>query len=57
MDDAAPKSETTRFMHPAEKQFAQLLDFYRVRWEYEPTTFVLTADADGNPTKAFSPDF
>jgi hypothetical protein len=34
-----------------------LLDFYRVRWDYEPHTFVLETGADGRPTNAFSPDF
>lgn len=55
--DASLPSQTERFQHPAEQQFAQLLDFYKVRWEYEPTTFVLSTDADGNPTEAFAPDF
>ena len=36
---------------------ARLLDFYRVRWEYEPHTFVLERGDDGAPTWAFSPDF
>jgi hypothetical protein len=34
-----------------------LLDFYAISWEYEPRTFVLACDRDGNPTQAFSPDF
>lgn len=34
-----------------------MLDFYRVRWEYEPHTFVLARGDDGSPTWAFSPDF
>ncbi len=33
------------------------MDFYGIDWQYEPTTFVLEADADGNPSSAFSPDF
>jgi hypothetical protein len=45
------------FAHRSERQFAQLLDFYGVAWEYEPRTFVLDEDADGNPKAAFSPDF
>ena len=36
---------------------ADLLDFYEIAWEYEPRTFVLEADAGGNPTTAFTPDF
>ena len=46
-----------RFAHNSERQFAKLLDFYGVTWEYEPRTFVLEADRDGNPQQAFSPDF
>lgn len=49
--------ERVAFAHNAERQLARLLDFYRVRWEYEPHTFVLDRAADGTPTSAFSPDF
>jgi hypothetical protein len=30
-----------------------LLDFYAIAWEYEPHTFVLMRDRDGNPVQAF----
>ncbi len=46
-----------RFAHNSERQFAKLLDFYAIAWEYEPRTFVLDRDADGNPQQAFTPDF
>lgn len=49
--------EQVAFAHNSERQFARLLDFYRVRWEYEPHTFVLETAEDGSPTRAFSPDF
>lgn len=56
--DSAPlPSDGVQFMHESEQQFARLLDFYRVRWQYEPTTFVFSRDDLGNPTEAFSPDF
>lgn len=45
------------FSHPAEEAFAQVLDFYQTRWEYEPTTFPLEWDKHGRVTNAFSPDF
>lgn len=45
------------FAHAAEAEFARLLDFYGVRWEYEPRTFVLREDKDGRPAMAFTPDF
>lgn len=46
-----------RFAHNSERQFAKLLDFYGVVWEYEPRTFTLEADRTGNPVQAFTPDF
>jgi hypothetical protein len=46
-----------RFAHNSERQFAKLLDFYSIAWEYEPRTFTLEWDHDGRPTQAFSPDF
>jgi len=46
-----------RFAHNSERQFATLLDFYGVVWEYEPRTFTLAVDDDGLPTQAFTPDF
>ena len=45
------------FAHNSERQFAKLLDFYAINWEYEPRTFVLQRDHDGNPEQAFTPDF
>lgn len=47
----------SEFAHPAEHALADLLDFYGIAWEYEPRTFVLEADRDGNLTSAFTPDF
>jgi hypothetical protein len=49
--------ELVRFAHNSERQFAKLLDFYAIAWEYEPRTFVLERDGDGNPVQAFTPDF
>jgi hypothetical protein len=49
--------ERTRFAHNSERQFAKLLDFYGIVWEYEPRTFILEWDRGGNPQQAFSPDF
>ena len=49
--------ETVAFAHNSERQFAKLLDFYGIAWEYEPHTFTLAADSYGNPIEAFTPDF
>ena len=45
------------FAHPIEAEFANILDFYNIRWVYEPRTFALEWDADGTITLAFTPDF
>jgi len=49
--------ETVRFAHNSERQFAKLLDFYAIAWEYEPRTFTLEWDRDGRASQAFTPDF
>ncbi len=45
------------FAHPIEAEFAQILDYYGIRWQYEPDTFALEWDEEGNVTLALSPDF
>ncbi len=45
------------FSHPSEEIFANLLDFYRVAWEYEPRSFPIQWDKDGRVLEAFTPDF
>lgn len=46
-----------KFSHPSEAEFARILDFYQIAWEYEPRTFELHWDNQGNVIEAFSPDF
>jgi hypothetical protein len=50
-------AEQIVFAHNSERQFARLLDFYRVDWEYEPTAFPIEWDAAGDPVQYFRPDF
>ncbi len=45
------------FVHPSEEIFANLLDFYRIAWEYERQSFPLKWDKAGNVVEAFTPDF
>jgi cytidylate kinase len=45
------------FKNAAEEEFAGILDMYQMEWEYEPKTFPIEWDAEGNVTMAFSPDF
>ena len=49
--------ENIRFAHTSEKEFSRILDFYKIRWEYEPRTFILEFDVKGNPESSFTPDF
>ena len=50
-------SDTVAFAHASERQFARLLDFYQIDWRYEPTSFDLELDHDGNAIQRFTPDF
>ena len=43
------------FAHPREKEFAQTLDFYGLRWEYEHCSFPLRWD--DRMTEMLTPDF
>ena len=36
---------------------ARILDFYAVRWQYEPQTFPILWNLDGAVIESFSPDF
>jgi hypothetical protein len=45
------------FAHPSEEMFANLLDFYRIAWEYEPRSFPIQYGPDGAVLEAFTPDF
>ncbi len=45
------------FAHASEEIFANLLDFYRIAWEYEPRSFPIQYDPEGHPQEFFTPDF
>jgi hypoxanthine phosphoribosyltransferase len=45
------------FAHPSEQIFANLLDFYRIPWEYEPRSFPIQWDREGKVSESFTPDF
>ena len=44
------------FAHPSEREFAKILDFYGLRWEYEPRSFPLRWDEE-RVTEMLTPDF
>jgi hypothetical protein len=50
-------SDRVEFAHVSERQYARLLDFYEIEWEYEPRTFDVEWDSSGNVVKQFTPDF
>ncbi len=52
-----PEKSRPVFSHPLEEEFARILDYYGIAWEYEPRTFPLQWDEAGNVTEAFTPDF
>jgi cytidylate kinase len=45
------------FANSSEEMFANLLDFYRIAWEYEPRSFPVQWDRSGNANESFTPDF
>jgi hypothetical protein len=55
--EASVESQEPRFAHASEAEFARILDFYQVAWEYEPQVFPILWDLDGNVLESFAPDF
>ncbi|MGH2588182.1 MAG: hypoxanthine phosphoribosyltransferase [Dehalococcoidia bacterium] len=49
-------SQQPRFAHESEADFARILTFYGIRWDYEPRSFILREE-DGQLLEAFTPDF
>jgi hypothetical protein len=45
------------FAHASEAEFARILDFYQVAWEYEAHVFPILWDLEGNVLESFAPDF
>src|SRR5215471_12889842 len=54
---AADSAGSVVFAHPSEEEFVRILDFYCIRWEYEPKTFPLEWGEEGNVVSSFTPDF
>ena len=58
MADLEPiEDRLPEFAHQSEREFARVMDFYRIRWQYEPKTFPIEWDENHNVVKAFTPDF
>jgi hypoxanthine phosphoribosyltransferase len=54
---AEENPDSQGFVHPAEDEFAAFLDFYRIRYQYEPVSFPLRWHSDGRVAEMFTPDF
>jgi hypothetical protein len=50
-------TDAPRFAHASEAELARILDFYQVRWQYEPRTFPVRWSLDGDVVESFAPDF
>jgi hypothetical protein len=48
---------SAQFAHASEAEMSRILDFYAVRWEYEPHTFPILWNLDGDVVESFAPDF
>jgi len=55
--DELKKEREIGFAHPSEEEFASILNFYHIRWEYEPKTFPVRWDESGKVVESFTPDF
>lgn len=57
-DDPAPHpAQPVSFAHESEAEFARILDFYHIAWQYEPRTFAIEWDEEGSVAASFTPDF
>lgn len=54
---AYQQSRAIDFANESEREFARILDFYQISWEYEPTTFPISWDEEGYVRESFTPDF
>ena len=55
--DFYTQADSVDFAHDSERQFARLLDFYGITWEYEPRSFAIELDEAGHECGWFTPDF
>jgi hypoxanthine phosphoribosyltransferase len=56
-EEEPKEGKKVHFAHPSEEEFAKLLDFYRIQWQYEPRTFAVRWDDEGKVIESFTPDF
>jgi hypoxanthine phosphoribosyltransferase len=51
-----PAHSRVEFAHPSEQEFARFLDYYRIRWVYEPVSFPIGWEGT-RVSEMFTPDF
>ncbi len=51
------KSAEPPFAHASEREFSRFLDFHKIPWQFEPTSFPLRWDPKGRVVERFTPDF
>src|SRR5207237_8781061 len=51
-----PPHSRVQFAHPSEHEFARFLDYYRIRWSYEPVSFPIAWEG-ARVAEMFTPDF
>jgi hypoxanthine phosphoribosyltransferase len=51
-----PAHARVEFAHPSEQEFARFLDYYRIRWIYEPVSFPIGWEGT-RVSEMFTPDF
>src|SRR5215471_2363441 len=51
-----PAHSRVQFAHPSEQEFARFLDYYRIRWQYEPVSFPVAWEGE-RVAEMFTPDF
>ena len=58
--DGQPQARQDRkapFAHASEAELSRILDYYQVRWEYEPRSFPILWTLEGKVVESFAPDF
>lgn len=45
------------YAHPYEERFAEILDTFKIKYEYEPKMFIIKQNGNGDVKKGFTPDF
>lgn len=53
---SGPAHARVQFAHPSEQEFARFLDYYRIRWVYEPVSFPVAWEGT-RVSEMFTPDF